>query len=297
MSASYNPLAVAVGVNGSASALAAVRWAAGVAERDAVPVRLVHAYQPPRGHVAGTAAREAMVNEARVRGRRWIAQALDVVTGSHPGVPIEVVLQPGPAARLLLTESRAASVVVLGTRGLGALTGLLSRSTTVGVAGQADCPVVVVRATTPDVAPRESGPVVVGVDTTYVIDSALDFAFAEATARGTELVAVHAWVESLLDPADGDQIGRPDLEDHRRRALAALSECLAGWQGTCPGVRVRHEVVHDRPGRALCGFSRGAQLVVVTRRRHDAFRGLLLGSTSQYLLDHALCPIAVIRDD
>lgn len=296
MSTSHNPMAVVVGVNGSASALQAVRWATRVALRDSVPVRLVHAYQLPLEYPSRALVRESMLDRVREEGRRWIARAREVATENEPHPPIEVVFRAGPASRLLLRESASASVVVLGTRGLSALTGLLVGCTTVAVAGQAHCPVVVVRGAGVDEAPNDSGPVVLGVDLNHVNDSAIDYAFSEAAAGGGELVAVHAWVESLLDAADVDQIEGVDLEEHRHRALEVLTECLSGWQEKYPGVRVRHEVVHDRPGRALRGFSHGAQLVVVARRPHDAFRSLVLGSTSMYLLHHALCPIAVIRN-
>lgn len=42
MTSHPNPGSVAVGIDGSPSALRAVRWAAGVAVRDGVPLRLVH---------------------------------------------------------------------------------------------------------------------------------------------------------------------------------------------------------------------------------------------------------------
>ncbi|SMD27505.1 Universal stress protein family protein [Kibdelosporangium aridum] len=80
-----------------------------------------------------------------------------------------------------------------------------------------------------------------------------------------------------------------------REAEETLAEQLARWQQKYPDVRVTRQVVRDRPAHALLRFSDEAQLIVVGSRGRGGFRGLLLGSTSQHLLRHAPCPVAVVR--
>lgn len=295
MASHHNSGSVAVGVDGSPSALRAVRWAAGVAVRDGLPLRLVHAYSVALGFPTGVTQQESFLIELRAQGRRWIDEGREVAAEVDPALPVEIVLKALPVAEALLHESTIASMLVLGTRRLSALTGLLVGSTSVAVAGHADCPVVIVRGPDPDVAPRETGPVVVGVDLTPVSDSAIAFAFAEASARKAELVAVHAWTESVFETALAAGGGPLDLEKCRQEARDMLAARLAGWQDKYPDVRVRQDVVHDRPGRVLSHYSHSAQLAVVGRRGRDAFQSLVLGSTSQYLLHHARCPVAVTR--
>jgi nucleotide-binding universal stress UspA family protein len=60
-------------------------------------------------------------------------------------------------------------------------------------------------------------------------------------------------------------------------------------------VLVEREVVRERATRALLRHGEHAQLLVVGSRGRGGFRGLLLGSTSQHLLQHAACPVAVVR--
>jgi nucleotide-binding universal stress UspA family protein len=54
-------------------------------------------------------------------------------------------------------------------------------------------------------------------------------------------------------------------------------------------------VVHDKPPSALLAHATVAQLVVVGTRGRGGLRGLVLGSTSQHLLHHSPCPVAVVR--
>jgi nucleotide-binding universal stress UspA family protein len=135
------------------------------------------------------------------------------------------------------------------------------------------------------------------VDGTEVSEAAIAFAFAEASARRTDLVAVHTWTESLFEVAMAGNNTPVDLRAQRQQADETLAERLAGWQEKYPDVRIQRDVVHDRPGRSLRRCSSTAQLVVVGRRGRGSFTSLLLGSTSQDLLHHALSPVAVVRAD
>ncbi|MFF7795664.1 universal stress protein [Streptomyces sp. NPDC007991] len=96
------------------------------------------------------------------------------------------------ATATLVAKGRNAFALVLGSRGLGDLAGMLLGSASLVVAARADCPVVVVRGTA---AHREGpfGSVVVGVEEGEGSCTAVQFAFREAHVRHFRLVAVHAW--------------------------------------------------------------------------------------------------------
>lgn len=70
---------------------------------------------------------------------------------------------------------------------------------------------------------------------------------------------------------------------------------VLGWQEKYPDVEVRRVVLRDRPARALMRCGAEAQLLVVGSHGHGGFTGVLLGSTSQALVHHAPCPLAIVR--
>ena len=279
---------IVVGVDGSSSALDAVRWAAQEAGRRRLSLRLVTSYQ--LAAEVTTVLDPGVMAALREQGRRWLAEARDVAAAA--GVETSFELASAPAVPVLLRESHTASMLVIGTRGLGGFTGLVVGSTAVALAGRVHCPLVVVRGEVP-----AAGPVVVGVDGSANSETAVGFAFAEASAQRADIVAVHAWHDS---PADMILLGNttpPEFERAQQQAYETLAERLAGWQEKYPDVHVTREVVRDHPSKALLRNAEGARLVVVGTRGRGGFRGLVLGSTGQQLLHHAPCPVAVVRTE
>jgi nucleotide-binding universal stress UspA family protein len=282
---------VVVGVDGSPSALDAVRVAAREAAARHRPLRVVHAFiwpllGTPLGPVPGgppdagfQQQAEHLLNEAVDEARKVSTDV--VVTG-------EVV--SGAPVAVLRRESRDAALLVLGHRGLGGFADLLVGSVAVGLTARADCPVLVVRGEA-----RADGPVVVGVDGSPLSHEAIEFAFAEAAERGTTLVAVHAWLyPTPVGPGDIVPLVY-DVEELRAEEERVLAESLAGWSERYPEVPVQHRLVAGAPARVLVEESTDAQLTVVGAHGRGALGGLLLGSVSHAVLHHARSPLAIVR--
>ncbi len=276
---------IVVGVDGSAAALDAVRWAAGEAALRKLALRLVYAADVTGGRFdGGLPVPQSFFDELQRAGQQLLADAAAVA--GEVTVSTEMPLEP--AVPLLLECSRTARMVVLGSSGRGGFTGMLAGSTAVSVSAHASCPVAVVRG-----RPDAAGPVVVGVDGSPTSEEALKVAFDEAAWREVPLVAIHAW----SDADYGVPLPAPDLDwaEVEREQQRLLAERLAGRQERYPDVRVERVVVRDRPRDELLARSRDAQLVVVGSRGRGGFRGLVLGSTSQALIHHADCPVLVVR--
>jgi nucleotide-binding universal stress UspA family protein len=295
-----NRPAVLVGVDGSASALQATRWAATEAALHKVPLRLVHVSDVPAIHHPTTVAGQREYLDAlRDQGRHWVREAAQAARSTAPDVDIDDVVRTGGTAGVLIEESVEARLTVLGSRGLGGFPELRTGSVAAAVAEHGHSPVVVVRGRTPDDPPPADGPVLVGVDGSPASEAAVEFAFDTASFRGAELVAVHCWSEISFDGGWAVVPLTVDWHTVSGEERRLLDERLAGWQEKYPDVPVRRLVVRDRPVRALLEEAdrNWAQLIVVGSRGLGAaaLTGMGIGSTSLALLRYGQCPVAVVR--
>ncbi|MFC0431990.1 universal stress protein [Kutzneria buriramensis] len=278
------PDPVVVGVDGSESAAHAVRWAAKEAELTSSPLSIVHATALDAVYVPASLPLPRPYHQAVLEiGQQYLAAAAAQAQAVTPKVEVGVRLSRASAAPALIGLSSAARLVVVGSRGLGGFTGLLVGSTAVAVAAHGHCPLVVVRGDEPDAAV----PIVAGADGSVESDAALALAFQAAELRDVPLVVVHACPDTIVESAwheaaigaDWQHVADAQVAAHRTRH---------------PDVEVRPLVVRHGPARALLHEAARAQLVVVGSRGRGGFRGLLLGSTSQALIHHSPCPVAVV---
>ena len=289
---------VVVGVDGSDSALHAVRWAAREAERRGAPLRLVHVcHLMPVRHPRQVPPPPDYQTAVLEQGRHWLTEASQTARRTVAGLEVVTDLRTGIAADVLVAESRTTQLMVLGSRGLGGFTSLLVGSVAVAVAAHGHCPVVVMHSATRDGVPPSDGEIVVGVDGSELSDAALTFAFEEAAGRGVPLVAVHTWLDVTMAGAWTVLPGTIDWDWVQQQEEKLLAERLVAWREKFPHVEVRPLVVRDRPDRALLAHAAGAQLIVVGSRGRGAFTGMGLGSVSQTLIHHAECPVAVARTE
>jgi nucleotide-binding universal stress UspA family protein len=143
-------------------------------------------------------------------------------------------------------------MIVVGCRGRGVVGRRLLGSVSSGLIHHAHCPVAVIHDEDPMMPHPSKAPVVVGIDGSPASEKAA-IAFQEATRRGVDLVAVHAWSDFSafeLPPAGSDEL--------EKEAEETLNERLAGWQERYPGVSVRRVVSLDKPAHQLLEQSESA---------------------------------------
>ncbi|GAB2727912.1 universal stress protein [Nocardia thraciensis] len=287
---------VVVGVDDSAGAATALRWAARYASRRRSPLRIVHGMNLAMvgarlGAYAVTAAPAA--DAARAHGSAVVERAERLAREIDADLRVTVELSDDRASALLVGRSAEAHTVVLGATGRTGTPAHLG-STLLAVTSHAQGTVIVVRGG-PGGAIPSTGPVVVGVDGSEISEPAIAAAFTAAAERETDLVAVHCWGDwnfGRYARIDDLPLPGPDLEESED---ALLAERLAGWQEKYPDIRVTRKVYLSHPAAQLQQWSEAAQLVVVGSRGRGGFVGLLLGSTSNYLVQHAHCPVMVVH--
>ena len=130
----------------------------------------------------------------------------------------------------------------------------------------------------------------VGIDGSPASELATAIAFDEASWRGVQLVALHAW-----SAADMSAVASMESSGLQSAAEKTLAERLAGFQERYPDVTVHRRVVFDHPARHLLDESESAQLVVVGSHGRGGFAGMLLGSVSTAVVHAARIPMIVAR--
>jgi nucleotide-binding universal stress UspA family protein len=281
---------VIVGVDGSVSGRAALRWAAAEATHRGLSLRVIHAYHAHRPDRA-VAPNEAETKARELAEKVHAAAVADARTHA-PDVPVTGGYALGGAAETLLVLAHPGDLLVVGSRGHAGFGAALIGSTSQQVALHARVPVVVVRGR----ADTAAGPVAVGYDGSASADYALELAFEHAVARGCGLTVVRAF--GTLSPAWPIDMPPPPVADAQAAKAALLDDLTSAvrpWTDKYPDVAVERLVTVGDAAKVLVEVSRGTRLLVVGSRGHGGFAGLLLGSVGLHLLHHAHCPVLIAR--
>jgi nucleotide-binding universal stress UspA family protein len=286
---------VVVGYDGSPAAETAVDWGARQAERRGAPLRIISAIPWPYDSL-GMAPQPTfdparLAEELAGEGRDRAIKRLDPSQVTAVGVPAN-------AATALVTESAAASLVVLGHSGRSRLSQVFTGSVTVGVAAHAECDVAVVPAGEV-VVPGPERPVFVGIDGSEEAQAAALRAAAEADRWGAALRIIQTWTLSMTTGWSGALAGTTVIdgaaEAFGSAARASVARAADAVHEAYPDLEVDQIVVEDHPAHLLVEMSKEAGLVVVGTRGLGGFERLVLGSVSRYLVQHAAGPVVVVR--
>lgn len=289
-----NPRTTVVGFDGSPDAAAALRWAAEQATLQHGALTIVHAVRPLTGYELGALAAYnvsgALSDELETSARVLLLEAVGMVTDDFPDLSVNTLLVTGAPEQELVKVAAGAECLVVGSRGRGRAASLLLGSVSAHVADAATVPVVVVR---PSRGAAATTGVLVGTDCTENSLPTLEFAYRQASLRGTPLTVVYALYEGPLGDRGGQLVpdDAPGLDQHR----AALAESIAGLAEKFPDVQVRQRLGHGRPDTCLVANSSAAALVVVGHHRASSIADIAgMGSYALGVVERAEAPVAVV---
>jgi nucleotide-binding universal stress UspA family protein len=288
---------IVVGYDGSQESQAAADWAVCEAERRRAPVELLYAGDPPASRSDSDEQRRlSHLTAAREAELRALRPDIEVTTVHVPRAPVAA----------LESAAGRAEMLVLGSRGLGALHGFVVGSVSQEVLVRGACPMVLVRAVEPQAAGvgaagalgcgTSGRDVVVGLDMRHPVEAVLGFAFQAADLRAAPLHVMHAW--GL--PPGGEYMAYGTFgafdEDEATKEGQRLEATLVPWRRRYPQVRLRTTLARGNASVRLVDAGADAQLLVVGRHHRRLPMGRL-GPVTSAAIHHIGCPVAVVPCD
>jgi len=224
---------------------------------------------------------------AREVTARLIARGLDASWIIMRGQPADAIVD--------VARREAVDLVVMGSRGLGALEGALLGSVSEAVADRAPCPVLIARM-------PELRRTLVADDGSPGAEDAIDYVRNRRHLLGevTRLLAVHSggglWAETFEMPMDAHsaQAMADDQVELWRAARAALDADAHRLQEV--GQETEIEVEEGRPAAQIVesALRWRADLVVVGSRHRTGVTRLVLGSVGRHVLHHSHCSVLLV---
>ncbi|MGP9538235.1 universal stress protein [Brachybacterium sp. AOP43-C2-M15] len=274
---------IVVGYDDTTASTAAVRWAAELARSTDSGLHLVHAWTWP---LLGQGMSGIPVIDPagpRNQASRLLDDAVERIAALFPEVPITAELLTGMPREALQEISGRTDLLVVGTRGLGAVMGTLLGSVSRGILHDAGCPVAVIRSDQ-----HRAGPVLVAYDGSDAAGDAIDVAADLAAAWEVPLRVVHVQAGAHAPSASSAEAWSAGS-----RSRGMLDEGAARASARQEGIVVRSRVVVDRTvAEGLLTAAAGARILVIGHRGLSRGR---FGSTAHATVLHATGNVAVVR--
>lgn len=282
---------IVVGVDRSQGAAAALRWAVREARSRGVPVTAVLAWDwLEQGHAIVGKDFDPSYGEAEAKAVLDDIISTAIGTDHTSDVARTVVL--GLPVPSLLEAAADADLLVVGARGLGGFKSLLLGSVSQQCTHHATCPVAIVRSGL-DPLPPTTERIVVGIDGSEPSQRALEWSLEAARIHNASIEVVHAWAFPYMV---GEIVPAMAYDPAPYAAAARLMIDQAVESADTSGLitPVVRTVSSGGAAEAILAAAKTADLVVVGSRGRGGFAGLLLGSSSQHVVNHATCPVVVV---
>ncbi|KRQ25429.1 MULTISPECIES: universal stress protein [Mycobacteroides] len=258
---------VVVGIDGSRAGVHAATWAIDEAIDRDVPLHLVHATR-----IAVTT--KSFVDDYQIDkeyAETALREAAAAVQATEKAVKVECFIRHGLASDALADESRGASLMCVGSEGIGRVASAFFGSTATDVAIRAHCPVAIVHRPELSVDKRPKW-IAMPVNGPHDADEVIEAAMNEARIRDLPVLAVGTWQEDVADSphdeldrtVDGLRERHPDVRMYPVATRADigrfLNECDEPVSLAVIGPADVPHVIHMRPSP-----ERGERTILIVR--------------------------------
>ena len=279
---------VLLATDGSINARVATRWL----ETFPLPPTtelLVLAALAPQPPMLDVPVPPPVIDAARADAQNAADTAVATVRTRWPSAEARVV--DGEPRHVIAATARewGADLIVVGARGLGAFGRLLLGSVSTAVMHHAPCPVLVVRG-----RPRELRTAVVGIDGSPHSRAAARFlaSLPLDPALFVRLIGVVEPARTPLASRHLQEVIDNLAEQQRIRMEKVLGEVAVDLE---PKTIVESRLRTGAPAAEILAASERSDLIVVGARGLGAIDRLLVGSVSERVLQHARCPVLVVK--
>lgn len=293
MTLNIEPGSIIVGVDGSADAERALRWAAEQASLERRRLAVVTAAGIDQVHAvtwAGAVGSLVIPTADLIEHVRAIAQ--EAAAAAHqlrPGLPVTAHAAHGDPREVLIELSRQAHLVVIGSRGRGVLRSRLLGSVSTTVIRHAESPVVACRPDSPGIGRKG---VLVGAEGTPEGQAVLEFAFQQASMRGLPLTVLHSF-HDVIAAVNGPQLVSA-TEEFLEEERLLLAQSVAGFSEKFPEVRVDLQLARGFAHECLAADSERWHLVVVGRHPTDSVSRMISSTVATAVVERAHTTVAVV---
>jgi nucleotide-binding universal stress UspA family protein len=272
MNSAQSPGPVVVGFDGSEAAIGAAKWAAREAIHHDVPLRLVYVVEIADLAVgfADDSSAEDGIAESALRAALLAVEATELL------VKVDTAVLHGDVDSALIAESSTATLICVGSVGIGWVATMVLGSTAAILAQEAHCSMAIMRHG--DESPRpEAGLIAVVVDDSPGNGEVVRCAMEEARMRQAPVLALYVGRQALFE--------RSRDKFYRR---------LDGVLRRFPDVEV--EVATTRLGMTRCLQERIGAVQLIVIGSGDAGRVTqFVGPHGLPILRHADCSVLVAR--
>jgi nucleotide-binding universal stress UspA family protein len=276
---------VVVGVDGSANAEHALAWAVAKAEQLG-PILPIMTFTTP---TSVTSIGLALSTDPAMFRQAAETRLAEIVDSVDPSLAPNSRVIEGHTGVALCKAAEKAKLLVVGTRGTGALMGSLTGSTSIYCAKHSVVPVVIVPENFPSDRPLSN--VVVGLDGSENAEAALRWAIAnmEPTGRIAAVGAFPPWgyINGNFDPP------REVMEAHVRKRVEDSVARVVGTADNGPDIEIHVATRDAREAlRRLAGLK--VDMLVVGSRGESGLSFLFLGSVATALAHHPKVPTVIV---